>query len=99
VRTLATGGMVLGIFDVVPYEQESVQLQPGDVIVLFSDGVSEAMNAAYEEFGEDRIPDAVRPALGNSPQQILETLLAAVHAFADGVPMRDDVTAVVLRYL
>jgi sigma-B regulation protein RsbU (phosphoserine phosphatase) len=66
--------------------------------VLFSDGVSEAVNAAGEEFGEDAIPGAVQPALDRSPQEVLDALLAAVRAFADGTPMKDDVTAVVVRY-
>jgi serine phosphatase RsbU (regulator of sigma subunit) len=98
VRTLGVGGMVLGLFDGAAYEQEVVQLTPGDVIVLFSDGVSEAVNAAGEEFGEAAIPDAVRPALGQSPKAMLEALLAAVRSFAGGTPMKDDITAVVIRY-
>ncbi len=99
VRTLGVGGMVLGLFDAAAYEEDVVQLAPGDVIVLFSDGVSEAVNAAGEEFGEEAIPAAVRPALGQSPQAMLEALLAAVRGFADGTPMKDDVTAVVVRYI
>jgi serine phosphatase RsbU (regulator of sigma subunit) len=98
VRTLGVGGMVLGLFDGATYEQEVVRLSPGDVIVLFSDGVSEAINAAGEEFGEDAIPGAVTPALGQPPQAMLDALLAAVRRFADGTPMKDDVTAVVVRY-
>ena len=98
VRTLGVGGMVLGLFEGATYEQEIVQLSPGDTIVLFSDGVSEAVNAASEEFGEERIPGAVLPAIGQPPQAVLETLLAAIRRFADGTPMKDDVTAVVVRY-
>ena len=98
VRALGVGGIVLGLFDGAAYEQETVQLAPGDVVVLFSDGVSEAVNAAGEEFGEDAIPAAVESALGSSPQAILECLLSAVRRFTDGVPMRDDVTAVIVRY-
>jgi serine phosphatase RsbU (regulator of sigma subunit) len=98
VRTLDVGGMVIGLFDGATYEQEVVQLAPGDVIVLFSDGVSEAINAAGEEFGEEAIPAAVLSSLGQSPQAILEALLAAVRRFAAGTPMKDDVTAVVVRY-
>ena len=98
VRTLGVGGLVLGLFDDATYEQEVVQLSPGDTLVLFSDGVSEAVNAAGEEFGEESVPDAVRPALGQPPQAILDALLAAVRRFADGTPMKDDVTAVVVRY-
>jgi serine phosphatase RsbU (regulator of sigma subunit) len=98
VRKLEAGGMVLGLFDSAAYEQDVVQLVPGDTVVLFSDGVSEAVNPAGEEFGEERIPGAVLPAAGQSPEATLDALLAAVHQFADGTPMRDDVTAVVVRY-
>jgi sigma-B regulation protein RsbU (phosphoserine phosphatase) len=99
VRTLGVGGMVLGLFDGAAYEQEIVQLSPGDVVVLFSDGVSEAVNAAGQEFGEEAIPGAVAHAIGQSPQAVLDALLLAVRRFADGTPMKDDVTAVVVSYM
>ncbi len=55
VRRLEEGGPVVGLLEFAPYGQETVQLDPGDTIVVFSDGVSEAMNAAGEEFGDDRL--------------------------------------------
>jgi serine phosphatase RsbU (regulator of sigma subunit) len=98
VRRLEAGGIVLGLFANATYEQEVVQLSPGDVIVVFSDGVSEAVNDVGDEFGEERIPDAVTPTIGQPPQATLDALLAAVRLFAAGTPMKDDVTAVVVRY-
>src|SRR5688572_7767020 len=59
VRRLAAGGMVLGVFEATTVEQQSVQLQPGDRLVLFTDGIVEAENAADEEFGDARLLDIV----------------------------------------
>jgi sigma-B regulation protein RsbU (phosphoserine phosphatase) len=98
VRRLEAGGIVLGLFGNATYEQEVVQLAPGVVIVVFSDGVSEAVNGAGDEFGEERIPGAVAATIDQSPQTMLDALLASVRQFADGTPMKDDVTAVILRY-
>ena len=55
VRRLETGGLILGLFAQATYEQEAVQLEPGDVLVVFSDGVTEALNAEGGEFGEQRL--------------------------------------------
>jgi sigma-B regulation protein RsbU (phosphoserine phosphatase) len=98
VRRLTAGGMVLGLFPNAAYEQDVVQLAPGDTVLLFSDGLSEALNDAGDEFGDDRIDEAVRPALGEPPQAILEAALAAVKRFAGETPQHDDVTVLALRY-
>src|SRR3954462_12807090 len=55
IRRLETGGGVLGLFDTASFEEETLTLEPGDLIVLFSDGVTEAMNAVDEEFSDDRL--------------------------------------------
>jgi len=98
IRRLETGGVVLGLFDAAFYEEETLQLMPGDLIVLFSDGVTEAMNAESEEFTDDRLIACANAHLGESPQQVLDALLADVHAFCAGEPQSDDVTAVLVRY-
>ncbi len=98
VRRLTTGGIVLGLFPNAAYDQEVVQLAPGDTILVFSDGVSEALNAAGDEFGDDRICEAVLPALPGPPHAVLEALLAAVKGFAGDAPQNDDVTVLALRY-
>jgi serine phosphatase RsbU (regulator of sigma subunit) len=97
VRRLDVGGIVLGLFANVSYEQEVVQLEPGDTVVVFSDGVSEALDTAGEEFGDDRIRAAVEPALSQPPQFVLDALLAAVKQFAGAAAQNDDVTTLVLR--
>jgi phosphoserine phosphatase RsbU/P len=98
IRRLETGGVVLGLFDAASFEQETLTLEPGDLIVLFSDGVTEAMNADGEEFTDDRLIACANAHRGESPQQVLDALLADVHAFCAGEPQSDDVTAVLVRY-
>src|SRR4051812_33394946 len=98
IRRLETGGVVLGLFDAASFEQETLTLAPGDLIVLFSDGVTEAMNAEGEEFTDDRLIACANAHRGESPQQVLDALLADVHAFCAGEPQSDDVTAVLVRY-
>jgi serine phosphatase RsbU (regulator of sigma subunit) len=97
-RSLDTGGVVLGLFDNAKYEVETVQLEPGDTIVVFSDGVSEARNAADEELGRERLVTALGSVRGISSEATLEKLVAAVRDFTAGAPQADDVTALVLRY-
>jgi len=98
VRRLETGGTVLGLFGDARYDQEVVELEPGDTVVVFSDGISEALDVAGEEFGDDRIRAAVEPTQSQSPRCVLETLLAAVTQFVGAGAQNDDITAMVLRY-
>src|SRR4249920_3425498 len=71
IRRLETGGVVLGLFDTASYEEETLKLEPGDLIVLFSDGVTEAMNAADEEYTDDRLIACANAHRGEAPQQVL----------------------------
>jgi serine phosphatase RsbU (regulator of sigma subunit) len=97
-RRLECGGMVLGMFSTATYEQEALQLEPGDVIVAFSDGVSESFNQANDPYEEHRIEACVRQHLEKPPAEILEGLLADVKRFSEGTPQQDDLTALILRY-
>ena len=98
IRRLETGGVVLGLFDSATFEEETLKLAPGDLIVLFSDGVTEAMNSESEEFTDERLIACANAHLGETPQQVLDALLSDVHAFCAGEPQSDDVTAVLVRY-
>jgi sigma-B regulation protein RsbU (phosphoserine phosphatase) len=95
---LEIGGTLVGAFEDALYEQGERQLTPGDVIVLFSDGIIEALNAEGEEFGDERVRAAVEPRAALAPERILKALLDALEAFTRGVPQTDDLTAVVVRY-
>ena len=98
IRRLETGGTLIGAFPDAKYVHEDLQLRPGDTMVLFSDGITEAMNGAGEEFGEHRVRAVVQGVLAESPECILHAVLDAVHAFARGAAQHDDLTAVVLRF-
>ncbi|MBI4886107.1 MAG: PP2C family protein-serine/threonine phosphatase, partial [Acidobacteria bacterium] len=98
VRRLETGGLVLGLFEHAAFEEEALALTPGDVIVAFSDGVSEALNEAGEEYTDDRLVAAVAANRGRPPQQLLDALLADVRDFCGHATQNDDVTMVVVQY-
>ncbi len=98
VRRLETGGMVLGLFPQAAYAQETVHLDHGDLLVVFSDGVSEALAATGEEFGDARIHDALAGFLAEAPEQLVERLLGAVRDFTLGAVQNDDITALIVKY-
>lgn len=97
-RRLECGGPIVGLFEAAIFEQETVTLSPGDWLIVFSDGVSEAMSASEEEYGESRIVEVVRAHGSLQPQPLLQRLFADVQAFTKGAPQGDDITAMVLRY-
>jgi phosphoserine phosphatase RsbU/P len=98
VRRLDTGGLVLGIFEDSTYEEEMLMLSPGDVVIAFSDGVSEALNEAGEEYSDDRLLAAVMANRQRTPQELLDALLADVRRFTGAATPSDDITMVVVRY-
>ncbi len=98
VRRLDTGGLICGLFDHAAYQEETIQLQPGDVLLIFSDGISEAMNAAGDEFGDDRIVECLHQHAEASVNDVLKCLVQTVKTFASGAMQSDDMTAVVVRY-
>lgn len=99
VRRLEDGGPVVGLLEFAPFSQASVQLQPGDMVVVFSDGVSEALNAAEEEFGDDRVLAALTASGGGTAQDVVTAMFEAVRQFTAGTAQGDDITAMVIRYL
>jgi serine phosphatase RsbU (regulator of sigma subunit) len=98
IRWLQTGGPVLGLLTVATYASEIVQLHPNDLVVVCSDGVTEARNVVDEEFGRERVVDAMVRCHGGQPDAVLETLMDAVRRFSHAAPQADDITALVLRY-
>jgi sigma-B regulation protein RsbU (phosphoserine phosphatase) len=97
VRRLDTGGTLIGAFAETVYEREALRLGPGDTIVAFSDGITEAMNVTGEEFGDDRVRRVVEEAHGGPLEAILRALFDAVRAFTGAHAEHDDLTALVLR--
>ena len=94
---LEIGGPPVGLFKFSRYEQAEIQLEAGDLLVLFTDGVSEAENPAQEEFGEDALVEAARPCMGLRPSQTIQVLMERADAFAAGAPQHDDMTLVIAR--
>jgi sigma-B regulation protein RsbU (phosphoserine phosphatase) len=98
VRRLECGGPIVGLFEGATFEEETVALSPGDWLIVFSDGISEALSASGEEYGEARILTVVNENRTLEPQAMLEALFSDVREFAKGAAQSDDITAMVLRY-
>ena len=98
IRRLDVGGLVLGLFEQAGFEEETVTLEKGDLIIAFSDGVTEAMNADSEEFSDDRLLACANAHRGEPPEQIMNALFADVQTFCAGATQSDDVTVVMVRY-
>ena len=98
VKRLEVGGPIVGLFEGARFEEETVTLAPGDILVVFSDGVSEALSAGGDEYGEERIIAVASKHAGAAPADLVQALFADVRAFSKGAPQSDDITAMVLRY-
>ncbi|RPI24192.1 MAG: hypothetical protein EHM61_17770 [Acidobacteria bacterium] len=94
---LEEGGPVLGLIRTATYHQGEVPVQPGDLLVLYSDGISEAANSSQEEFGEERLCGVIRENCARPPSEILGEILWQVRAFIQKAPPQDDMTLVVAR--
>jgi phosphoserine phosphatase RsbU/P len=94
---LEPGGTVVGLLEDALYVQGSVRLRPGDILVAFTDGISEAMNLDDEEWGEERLLEAIQTVRGGSAEELLKHLFEAATRFAGAAPQHDDMTLVVLR--
>lgn len=94
---LEDGGPPVGLFPFSRYSQAEVQLETGDLLVLFTDGVSEAENPNEEEWGEDAVIETSRLCRALAPSEIISRLMEAADAFAAGAPQHDDMTLVIAR--
>ena len=98
VMELAEGGPLLGIFDKASYSQGSVQLRSGDLLLLFTDGVTEAEDPQGNQFGTACLLDWARGRAGQSPVEVRDSLLETISQFSQGTRQSDDVTILVVRY-
>jgi serine phosphatase RsbU (regulator of sigma subunit)/pSer/pThr/pTyr-binding forkhead associated (FHA) protein len=98
IRRLEVGGPIVGLFEGAEFQEETVTLSPGDLLLVFSDGVSEALSAAGDEYGESRIIATANAHPGATPGDLLQALFSDVRAFTKGAAQSDDITALVLRY-
>jgi phosphoserine phosphatase RsbU/P len=94
---LSTGSMLLGAFEDAKYQTQQTKLGPGDVVVTFSDGVTEAVNAANQMFGDMRLTQLVKDSVGLSAKEIKDRIEQNVLAFTRGLPQGDDITLIALK--
>src|SRR5262249_2319849 len=90
---------VLGAMPAIGYEQRSVQMRPGDLLLLYSDGVTEAFDARGDAYGPERLRQSLSASDGAGAMDIVEKVHAGVAAFAAGAQQSDDITLFAVRYL
>jgi sigma-B regulation protein RsbU (phosphoserine phosphatase) len=96
-RQLTAGGLVAGAFENAAYDQETVQLKPNDLLFLYTDGLSEALNADGDEFGISRIMETLRSVASLSADRIRDVIARRVKDWCAGMSLYDDLTFVVMK--
>lgn len=99
IMRLKTGGTVVGIFPDSEYRKDTIRVQPGDILVIYSDGVTEALNEREEEFGENRLAALVASSLHLSATELKDLILARLADFVADAPQHDDLTFVLCKFL
>jgi len=94
---LEADGPVVGLLPFAPYTEQSLTLQPGDLLVLYTDGISEAMTHQDEEWGEERMIEAALKMRDQPADAVLRSVFAAADAFTAGAPQHDDMTLLILK--
>lgn len=97
VELLTTKSVLLGAFDFVTYQARETHLERDDVVVIYTDGVTEAVNAANEMFGDERLENLVKANRDLRAEQIQSCILDQVLAFTHGLPQSDDITLITLK--
>ena len=97
IEQLESGGLPLGIMPFSEYEAGTVQLRPGDALVIYSDGVSEANNLAEEEFGMDRLSAVIKANITSSASGLRDKVESALSAFTGTAAPNDDITLVIVK--
>ncbi|HET6347631.1 MAG TPA: SpoIIE family protein phosphatase [Candidatus Krumholzibacteria bacterium] len=99
VRALeSVGGLVVGAVPGWTYQSAKVQLNPGDALFEFTDGVTEATNAANDDFGESKLEACLAGTHSQRAEEIVERVISTVQEFSTGAPQADDITCLVVRY-
>ena len=96
VQALRRTGMALGVVEDATWKQEAVQLAPGDLLLLYTDGITEAQDLQGAFFGEKRLLETVQANQGRSAQDVQDALIAEVHEFVGDAPQFDDITLIVV---
>jgi len=94
---LETGGIPVGIFADAAYQVGTTRLERGDWLVIFTDGVVEAVNAKDEEYGEPELIRLLDRKSGSAPAEMLRSLMAGLDQFVGNTPQHDDITCLLLK--
>lgn len=96
-QVLEPTGMVVGLFPGASYEARSIELTPGTLLAIFTDGVTEAVNSDDEEFGDARLLEALKQSRSRTPEGVYRFVVERVHAWQGDLPQHDDVTLIVAK--
>ncbi len=96
IESIKSSGLPLGILELASYQEEQGSLDPGDLVVLYTDGLTEAENAAEDEFGVERVAEVLANLEKPTAEFACEELMRKVHAHAEGEPLQDDATLLVV---
>jgi len=99
VETMRPTGMALGVSEDASWKQKVYRLNPADILIFYTDGVTEAENEHGISFGEERIWDIVLPLVGSSAKTIQNQLVEEVLTFSKNTPHQDDIAIIVIRRL
>ncbi len=96
-KRLCEGGIVVGMIPDYSFEEETIEFKPDDLFVLFSDGVTEAMNFSEEEYGEERLENSIRKHLHLNAEEFIKEIFKDVESFTKGASQSDDITMVIVK--
>ncbi len=97
VESLHKGGMALGVLEEMQFDEHTLSMEPGDCLVLYTDGITEAISRDGEMFGLDRLRGVIQTAAGSAAEVLLQAIDQSAMAFAEGTAQADDLTLVVVR--
>jgi len=97
ITLLDKGGLIVGIMPGVPYEEDTIPFHPGDLLVIYSDGITEAMDNTEEEFGEQRLIDLILQNRNESPFNLIEIIIKKIQEFSGNHSQMDDITLVIIK--
>ena len=92
-------GIALGLFPGMTYEEQSFQLEPGDLLAIYSDGVTEANNTAEQEFSTERFLEVLKAQRESPASEIVEAVVREIDLFVGEAPQFDDITLMVMKRL
>jgi sigma-B regulation protein RsbU (phosphoserine phosphatase) len=97
VTELTAGGIALGIMESFEFEEGEASLAPGDLLVMYSDGITEAMSPAHEQFGRERLMELLRANRGLAVREVTQKIVEEVRRHEAGAPQSDDITLVAVK--